>query len=275
MSESLFSGSWYRVAALKPRLRGHAAIHRHLYRGRVWYVLQDHSSGRFHRFSPVANLVIGLMDGRRTLQSIWETACTRLGDDAPTQDEVINVLATLHRADVLQTDAPPDIGELQERTERQAKQRIKQLERELRRKDAALAETAALLVLRKKAEALWGKDDQRSGSPRNPAVDRRSRGGGSPAGAGLCRTGSVVAQPLALAALPGGSASLDAACGTGQRAESARAPPCAGSRQPARVCQPVAASDRGAAGRSGHLAGFGVDLLPGAEGSRAAAFARP
>ena len=38
-------------------------------------------------------------------------------------------------------------------------QRIKQLERELRRKDAALAETAALLVLRKKAEALWGKDE--------------------------------------------------------------------------------------------------------------------
>ena len=40
-----------------------------------------------------------------------------------------------------------------------AKKRIKQLERELRRKDAALAETAALLVLRKKAEALWGKDE--------------------------------------------------------------------------------------------------------------------
>jgi hypothetical protein len=38
-----------------------------------------------------------------------------------------------------------------------AKKRIKQLERELRRKDAALAEAAALLVLRKKAEALWGE----------------------------------------------------------------------------------------------------------------------
>jgi len=35
----------------------------------------------------------------------------------------------------------------------------RELERELRRKDAALAETAALLVLRKKAEALWGKDE--------------------------------------------------------------------------------------------------------------------
>ena len=40
-----------------------------------------------------------------------------------------------------------------------ARQRIKLLERELRRKDAAWAETAALLVLRKKAEAIWGKDE--------------------------------------------------------------------------------------------------------------------
>ena len=34
--------------------------------------------------------------------------------------------------------------------------RIKELERELARKDRALAETAALLVLRKKASAIWG-----------------------------------------------------------------------------------------------------------------------
>ncbi|HEX5100452.1 MAG TPA: hypothetical protein VFV94_13180 [Polyangiaceae bacterium] len=37
--------------------------------------------------------------------------------------------------------------------------RVKELERELRRKEKALAEAAALLVLRKKAEALWGAED--------------------------------------------------------------------------------------------------------------------
>ena len=36
------------------------------------------------------------------------------------------------------------------------KKRVKDLERELARKDRALAETAALLVLRKKAAAIWG-----------------------------------------------------------------------------------------------------------------------
>jgi len=38
------------------------------------------------------------------------------------------------------------------------KQRIRELERELNRKEKALAEAAALLVLRKKLHALWGED---------------------------------------------------------------------------------------------------------------------
>lgn len=40
------------------------------------------------------------------------------------------------------------------------RKRIKKLERELRRKDKALAETAALLTLSKKAEAIWGHNDE-------------------------------------------------------------------------------------------------------------------
>src|SRR5690606_39466834 len=41
---------------------------------------------------------------------------------------------------------------------RSDKQEIKQLRRELRHKEKALAETAALLVLRKKLNALWDND---------------------------------------------------------------------------------------------------------------------
>jgi transposase-like protein len=41
----------------------------------------------------------------------------------------------------------------------EAKQKIRQLERELRRKNEALAEAAALFVLRKKADAIWGKEE--------------------------------------------------------------------------------------------------------------------
>ena len=50
--------------------------------------------------------------------------------------------------------------------------RIRQLERELDRKDKALAETAALLVMLKKAEALWG--DEGVGT-REKSAKKRSR----------------------------------------------------------------------------------------------------
>jgi len=43
---------------------------------------------------------------------------------------------------------------------RRYKKRLKQLEKELRRKDKALAETAALLALRKKLEAFWEDTDE-------------------------------------------------------------------------------------------------------------------
>jgi len=118
VSSPLFSTSWYRVAALTPRLRQNARLSRHRYRGETFYVMRDLASDRAHRFSLAGHLVIGLMDGRRTVHEIWETAAERLGDDAPTQDEVIRLLAQLHAADVLQCDVTPDIEEVLSRHER-------------------------------------------------------------------------------------------------------------------------------------------------------------
>jgi transposase len=43
---------------------------------------------------------------------------------------------------------------------REDKQKIKKLKRELNRKEKALAETAALLVLSKKWEAIWGENEE-------------------------------------------------------------------------------------------------------------------
>lgn len=44
--------------------------------------------------------------------------------------------------------------------------RVRELERELARKEKALAEAAALLVLKKKAQAIWGDEDDDT-DPRN------------------------------------------------------------------------------------------------------------
>ena len=43
---------------------------------------------------------------------------------------------------------------------KEEKQKTKSLERELQRKEKALAEAAALLVLRKKAQAIWGDPEE-------------------------------------------------------------------------------------------------------------------
>ena len=73
VSDSLFSPSWYRVAALeaaaaRPRARSTATVTA----AQVWFVLQDHAAGRSHRFSPAAHHC-HRPDGRRA------HACRRSG----------------------------------------------------------------------------------------------------------------------------------------------------------------------------------------------------
>lgn len=121
MAEALLSSSWYRVAALQPRLRTHARLHRMRYRGELWYLLQDPVSGRVHRFTPSARFLIAAMNGERSVQQLWELANRQLGEGAPTQDEVIRLLGQLHGADLLQSDATPDVAELFERGRQQEK----------------------------------------------------------------------------------------------------------------------------------------------------------
>jgi putative peptide zinc metalloprotease protein len=126
MAMSVRSSSWYRVAGLKPALRPHAKIRRHSFRGQRWYVIQDPASGRHHRFTPEAQLVISLMDGNRTVDEIWSIACERLGDDNLTQDDVIRLLSQLHQSDILQADTSPDLREMAARADRQARRKLLQ-----------------------------------------------------------------------------------------------------------------------------------------------------
>jgi putative peptide zinc metalloprotease protein len=120
---SIHSSLWYRVATLRPRLLARAKLHRHRFRGKVWYLLQDPASGRVHRFSPGARLLLAGMDGRRSVADLWALAQRQLGEDAPTQDEVIHLLGQLHAADLLQTDVSPDALEAFDRGTRQAAQK--------------------------------------------------------------------------------------------------------------------------------------------------------
>lgn len=115
IGDALFSANWYRVSALRPRLRGHVRIHRHVYRGEIWYVVEDRVAGKYHRFNPSSYRVIGLLDGERSLQDVWDRLCAAMDERTPSQDELVQLFGRLYAADLIQCDVTPDVAELFER----------------------------------------------------------------------------------------------------------------------------------------------------------------
>ena len=115
------SPHWYRVAGLCPRLVPHANLQRHTVRGKLWYVLHNRVSGRSYRFSSNAHHFIAMMDGRRTVEELWEANGDTLGDEGLTQEEAVGLLRRLYSADLLQTDTSTDAAEIFDRQQRQAR----------------------------------------------------------------------------------------------------------------------------------------------------------
>ena len=116
-----FSESWYRVADLKVKLRGAAQISRQFYRGDRWYVVRDPAGNQFHRLSAPAYNFVGLLDGTRTVSEAWELVGGQLADDAPTQNEVIQILSQLHSANLIEANVSPDAAVLLRRHKKMIK----------------------------------------------------------------------------------------------------------------------------------------------------------
>ncbi len=123
MSPSLYSQNWYRVDTLHPRLRTHVSVQRRVYRGSVWYLLRDTSSGRHHRVSETAYHIVGRLTGSLSVQQVWDATVEQLGERAPTQDEVIHLLSVLHDSHLIQSEMTPDVDELFQRRDSGAKKK--------------------------------------------------------------------------------------------------------------------------------------------------------
>jgi putative peptide zinc metalloprotease protein len=119
----LLSANWFRVAAVRPRLRDHVRITRQHFRGDRWFVLEDLVENSVHRFAPAAQQAIGLMDGTHTLDEIW-TSLEALGEERPTQDEMIHLMAQLDSANLLATERLPDFSEMSHRARRVASSKL-------------------------------------------------------------------------------------------------------------------------------------------------------
>ena len=126
MSVALLSEQWHRVSGLRPQLVPHARVHRHVQQGSVWHVLEDRGGARQHRLNNPAYRVLRLLDGRRSLDDIWQLLSRELSDDTPSQDDVLQLVGQLNAQDLLVVDASPDAAELLVRHARQERQKRRQ-----------------------------------------------------------------------------------------------------------------------------------------------------
>ena len=112
MDQGLFSNQWYRVANLCPRVRSNAVTHRHYYRGEPWYIIGAKSSKSHLRVNKSAFYIFTQFDGERTVEAIWKSALSVLKDDAPSQDEVIQLLSSLFDKALIDFQRLTDVDQL-------------------------------------------------------------------------------------------------------------------------------------------------------------------
>ena len=106
----LLSAQWFRVASLRPLLPPQQPSQRLHQRGEVWHVLTLADGTRSFRLNTAAWHTVARCNGRRTTQQLWDLALAEFGDGAPTQDELLSILARLHAAGLLSFDRRPDFG---------------------------------------------------------------------------------------------------------------------------------------------------------------------
>ena len=74
MSEPFVSADeiWNRISDLSPQLRNHIRTHVQVYRGERWFLLLDELSGEHIRLNGRAYSLVGRLDGRCTLDTIYQ-----------------------------------------------------------------------------------------------------------------------------------------------------------------------------------------------------------
>lgn len=124
LGAGLVSSHWYRVAGLAPRLREQLRLHAQRWRGEAWVLVEDRVNARYHRFDRQAWRIIRLLDGKRTLEQLWQQLAAQPDEDAPSQEDLLALLGQLHALDLLAADAVPDLAELAQRDRRQLRRRF-------------------------------------------------------------------------------------------------------------------------------------------------------
>lgn len=119
---SVHSNLWHRVAGLRPRLAPQLRVRRQQLRGETWYLFANPANGRSVRLNAPAYSLAARLDGRHTVQHLWEQNLQH-ASEAATQDETIDLLAQLREAALVQFDRAADFDTLLPHLEKVARPR--------------------------------------------------------------------------------------------------------------------------------------------------------
>ena len=122
-----FSEHWHRVAGQRVSLRPAVQMRRQIHRGEKWFVVLDPLNNQFFRIGPGAHDFVCRLGRGATVQEVWEQSLERDPDGAPGQEEVIQLLAQLHQANLLRGDLPPDSTKLFERHQKRKRREVRSL----------------------------------------------------------------------------------------------------------------------------------------------------
>jgi len=114
-TSSTFSESWHRIAHQRLWLRADVRSRRQNYRGERWIVIENPLTNEFFRLTPAAYAFVGRLDPTRAVEEVWRECLEKFPDDAPGQEEVVQLLAQLYFANLLQYGRGANSAELFER----------------------------------------------------------------------------------------------------------------------------------------------------------------
>src|SRR5260221_3804596 len=100
--QATFSESWYRVANQRLCLRPSVKVRRQNFRGERWFVLENPFTNEFFRVRPAAYEFLARLDPKRTVEEVWRECLEKAPDQAPGQEAVLQLLAQLYFANLLQ-----------------------------------------------------------------------------------------------------------------------------------------------------------------------------
>jgi putative peptide zinc metalloprotease protein len=122
--ESLFSPLWHRYSQQRPQLRSHVTVQAQRYRDQTWYLLINDTNGSHFRINDVAYQFVGRCNGNYAVQAVWESMLETLGDDTPTQDEIIRLLGELEQRDLVRYEVMQDIPNMFRRKQEKSKREL-------------------------------------------------------------------------------------------------------------------------------------------------------